>query len=290
MKIRRRQTHVSHERRRGRVGLNSAIGWLARASRATVTIHKMASAGALPGDRHQVRSRTIHPSMSAAGSLRKLIMTDQPLPANVVSAATGMGLGDLVSAFPVRDKSRVLLTIYVFQQGCVFVQSDAVLGSFRWSDVTMLIQSRVQEIRQNVPTYMRHQYLFVCADGSQYRADGKSYNFGEKCGLEDFGRVVNPLVTAVQLPVMRAALARGEPVTFGPLAIEPEGIRKDRKKLLPWSEFEQLKITDGSGFIVPVGDIEVRRRGKRLAWFKWPMSKMPNVAALLVLSQEASGG
>jgi hypothetical protein len=173
----------------------------------------------------------------------------------------------------------------------VFIQSDVVAGAFGWLDVTMFLQSMVQKIDRNVPKYVRLQYLFVCADGNQYRAEGRSYNLsGQQCGLEDFGRVVNPLVTAVQLPVMRAALARGEPVTFGPLAIEPEGIRKDRKKLLPWSEFEQLNITNGAGIIVPAGDIVVRRRGKRLAWFRWPMSKTPNVAALLALSQEVSGG
>jgi hypothetical protein len=217
-------------------------------------------------------------------------MTGQSISANAAAAAAGIGLGELVREFPVSERKRVLLTVHVFKQGCVFSQSGAVLGAFRWSDVTMLLQSRVQEIRQNVPRYMRFQYLFVLADGNQYRADGKSYNFSsDQCGLEEFGPVVNPLVTAVQLPVMRAALARGEPVTFGPLAIEPDGIRKDKKKLLPWSEFEQLTITDGAGIIVPVGDIVVRRRGKRLAFFRWPMSKMPNVAALLALSQEASG-
>jgi hypothetical protein len=218
-------------------------------------------------------------------------MTDQAISANAAGAAAAIGLGELVSAFPVRERKQILHTIYVFQRGCVFSQSDAVLGAFQWSDVTMFIQSRVQHVVQNVPRYIRYQYLFVCADGNQYRTDGRSYNFtADQCGLEEFGPVVNPLVTAVQLPAMRAALARGEPVTFGPLAIEPEGIRKDRKKLLPWSEFEQLTITGGAGIISAAGDVMVRRRGKRLAWFKWPMSKMPNVAALLELSREASGG
>lgn len=219
---------------------------------------------------------------------RKLTMTDQSI--SEKAAAAGIGLGELVSTFPVRERRRILLIVYVFQQGCVFSQPDVVLGAFRWSDVTMFIQSRVQHVVQNVPRYMRYQYLFVCADGSQYRADGRSYNFtADQCGLEEFGPVVNPLVTAAQLPAMRAALARGEPVTFGPLAIEPEGIRKDRRKLLPWSEFEQLTITGGAGILSAAGDVMVRRRGKKLAWFKWPMSKMPNVAALLALSQEASG-
>ncbi|MFB9835888.1 DUF6585 family protein [Actinoallomurus acaciae] len=213
------------------------------------------------------------------------------LPSHVVNAAAHAALGDLVKVFPVTERGRQFLVVYVFQEGSVFLPTDENrAAAFRWSDITMFIQSVTRVTSGNVPKYVRYQYLFACADGNQYRADARANILGnERCGLEEFGRIVNPLVTAVQLPMMRAALGRGEAVTFGPLAIERDGIRKDRKKLLPWAEFEELKITSGQGILMPNGDVVVRRRGKRLNWFRWEASKIPNLGALLTLTAEVSG-
>ncbi|WP_285567440.1 DUF6585 family protein [Actinoallomurus iriomotensis] len=216
---------------------------------------------------------------------------ETPLPSHVANAAARAALGDLVRVFPVTERGRQFLVVHVFQEGSVFLPAEQNQAhAFRWSDLTMLIQSVTRVTSGNVPKYVRYQYLFVCADGNQYRADARADILGnEQCGLEDFGRIVNPLVTAVQLPAMRAALGRGEPVTFGPLAIEPGGIRKDRKKLLPWAEFEELKITSGQGILMPNGDVVVRRRGKRLNWFRWEAAKIPNLGALLALTDEVGG-
>lgn len=216
---------------------------------------------------------------------------ETPLPSHVINAAAQAALGDLVKVFPVTERGRQFLVVYVFQEGSVFLPADDNrTAAFRWSDITMLIQSVTRVTSGNVPKYVRYQYLFVCADGNQYRADARANILGnEQCGLEEFGRIVNPLVTAVQLPIMRAALGRGEAVTFGPLAVERDGIRKDRKKLLPWAEFEELKITSGQGILMPNGDVVVRRRGKRLNWFRWEASKFPNLGALLALTSEVSG-
>lgn len=190
-------------------------------------------------------------------------------------------MGDLTRVFALtvperrRDTAR---EIYVFEDGCVLGHDDRdARDHFRWDDVERftrhLVRKPVSRSWQTTVTYG-----FGLLDGRNLRVAGV-----QGAGVEGFGALVEPKVTAAQLPGMAAALERGEPVSFGQrFRVAPEGLYRSTVlgKRLSWADLEGVTVEDG--------EVLVRSHGRHRVWGSVSADFVPNLAAFVTLVRSAA--
>lgn len=79
---------------------------------------------------------------------------------------------------------------------------------------------------------------------------GDGRRFMLPIGVSEGRRLLAALESELERPVLDdaiRALASGEPLTFGPIVLELDGLRH-RDDLLPWSDLDRVVVTDG-GFV-----------------------------------------
>lgn len=77
-----------------------------------------------------------------------------------------------------------------------------------------------------------------------------------------------------RLPDAVSKLATGEPVTFGPYAITPDGIRRGRR-LLSWQRL--------CAAVMQRGNVCIQEQEKTRPWHCTPVSQIPNVFVFMAL-------
>ncbi len=159
-------------------------------------------------------------------------------------------------------------------EGVALVENDTV-SSCRWQDVhtvrETLLTGEAQTVLQASARGENHVFRLSCRDGTELVF--RSF-------LDDLpwlGQIIQHETLAYLLPPAIAALKSGEMLDFGPLGIDSEGLRSGPEKRLAWDEIAEVKTANGV--------LTVTMRGKRWAWFKAPLSEVPNAHVLLALVQ-----
>jgi hypothetical protein len=157
-------------------------------------------------------------------------------------------------------------------EGVALVENDAV-SSCRWQEVHTVQETRLvgemQSVLQASARGEDHYFRVTCRDGKElvFR------NFLDD--LSWLGQIIHHETLPYLLPPAVAALEKGESLDFGPLCVDPEGLRSAPEKLLSWEEVKEVTVANGL--------LKVTRMGKLWAWFKTPLSQVPNAHVLLAL-------
>jgi hypothetical protein len=155
--------------------------------------------------------------------------------------------------------------------GVVLVENDAV-SSCRWQEVQTVWETRLvggESVLQASARGENHFFRVTCPDGKEmvFR------NFLDD--LPWLGQIIERETLPYLLPLAVAALEKGEVLDFGPLGVDPEGLRSTPEKLLSWNEVKEVTVANGL--------LKVTQIGKLLAWFKTPLGQVPNAHVLLAL-------
>jgi hypothetical protein len=166
--------------------------------------------------------------------------------------------------------------VEVFTDGLVLHEGPAI-QSCRWQDVVMVIQKEAVDMNEGLGGALI----------SEFRAFHLHLRSGQVIVLKSYIRRLLSLGSIVKretLPHLltgyQADLAEGRTATFGPLAIDRDGIVAQEQKL-PWSEVRQVRQK--------AGWIKLYRPGKWFAWKKLKLSEIPNAHVLLHLASEFTG-
>lgn len=213
------------------------------------------------------------------------------LPPHLAELARQSGLGEPLGVFEKGLSDGKLFAKYrltcVFQHGCVLGNGgDRKTDQFRWDEVDRFVMRIVRKYVNGSYRSTVHTYEFHLAKRT-VNVIGVS-TAAQTSGVEGFADLVDPLVTACQLPGMVERLRQGETLRFGFLRLTPDGLFRPAifgsGKLLPWAEV--------AGIEVKSGDLIVRQTAAKRAWYKTPVAEVPNLTAfqrLLSMKLETPG-
>lgn len=206
-----------------------------------------------------------------------------PMPEHVAQLARQSGFGspgEIITLEDTRWFDTGATILYPFGEGCIVWPVKYQPVAFRWPDVLAYYQSVTRICKNNSSKYTEYKYRLELADGRVIAMEG---HVDSRQGREHLQRVttrIAPAIAGAQLPRMVHAFIAGEEIPFGPLAVAAGGVRRERRKLLPWTEFESVGVTKGI--------LEVLRRRTPMLWVRYPVRKVPNTAAFIALTRFAA--
>lgn len=140
---------------------------------------------------------------------------------------------------------------------------------FLWEQLRGLSCSTIENRFLGVQLGTRYQMVFFPCAGVPLRIDDHLQN------LPDLMARVKARLHPRWLPQMRAALQRGETLSFGVVSVHQGGIRL-RGREIPWAQVSHLSVVRGHLVV----ESSLMRR------VKIPVHKIPNVELLIQLLQE----
>jgi hypothetical protein len=159
------------------------------------------------------------------------------------------------------------LSAALYQEGFAFFDRKG-LRVVRWDDIELVYQSIIRRYVNGVYAGTMHTYTVMLRDGAKIVLDDR---------LRDVESIGGPVVktSAVRLlPRYVQALQAGQRVSFGPIAIDPQGIYSGSKSLA-WSEIKAVKLDRGV--------LSVAKEGKWLNWTSATVPQIPNFYVLMTL-------
>jgi hypothetical protein len=138
------------------------------------------------------------------------------------------------------------------------------LKQVKWEQVDAVWQAVTRHYRNGVYTGTTHVYTIRAQDGTRVVLDDKLDK------VEDLGNAVQDGASRALYPRYVAALNGGQRITFGPLAIDRQGIYTANKSLM-WNEIKAIKIERGN--------ISVKKEG---GWFNWASASVPQIPNFFV--------
>jgi hypothetical protein len=175
------------------------------------------------------------------------------LPLLCAVAAVPLGLFGLYQAW-----RNWPLAVALYEGG--FAHQDRKgLKPVRWDDIDAVWQSVTRRYTNGVYTGTTYLYTVQLRDKTRIALDNKYPK------IEDVGKAITVGATNTLFPRYATALRSGQRVTFGPLAMDANGLYSNNKSL-QWSEIKAVKIQQGI--------ISVKKEG---GWFNWASVTVPQV-------------
>ncbi len=138
------------------------------------------------------------------------------------------------------------------------------LKQVRWDNVEAVWQNITKHYRNGIYTGTIYLYTVQTKDKQKIVLDNK---FSK---IADLGNAIVTGSTSALFPRYAQALQQGQRLTFGPLAIDPQGLYAGSKSL-QWSEIKGIKIQKGT--------ISVKKEGK---WLNWATATVPQIPNFLI--------
>jgi hypothetical protein len=214
-----------------------------------------------------------------------------PLPPFIAEIARERQLGDLIQLFALgqRDSSafKEFTHVWAFEHG--FVRSHPKKQGYdchRWDDVERFTRAIIRNTVNGTAFRNRYHMYFRMKDGSDVSIVDVSPG-SLAAPLAGLIPIADALITRCQLPGMQAAIGRGEPIQFGALRVDADGLHKrtflrpNGKKVL-WGQVTDVEVIGGF--------VQVRVAGKRLPWAALDVALMGNVGAFLALVRPRIAG
>jgi len=133
------------------------------------------------------------------------------------------------------------------------------LRQARWGDIDAVWQSITKHYRNGIYTGTTYLYTIQTRDKNKITLDTK---FPQ---IEQLGNAIVEGSFNALAPVYWTAMQNGQRLTFGPLAIDTQGIYSGNKSL-QWAEIKAIKIDKGN--------ISVKKEG---GWFNWASATVPQI-------------
>ncbi|MBI3242609.1 MAG: hypothetical protein HYZ49_09990 [Chloroflexi bacterium] len=134
----------------------------------------------------------------------------------------------------------------------------------RWDNIDAVWQNITKHYRNGIYTGTTYLYTVQTKDKQRIVLDNKFKK------IEDLGNAIISGSATALFPRYLQALQQGQRLTFGPLAIDPNGIYSGNKSLR-WDEIKGIKIHRGT--------ISVKKEG---GWFNWATAGVPQIPNFLI--------
>jgi hypothetical protein len=160
------------------------------------------------------------------------------------------------------------LKAYVFSEGLVRSKGSQI-DVMRWEHIEAIWEKVIKyRYRGIIPLYTTYNYTVRRNDGTEFKFPGslKSNKL--------LGEALQQEVTRRQLPKAIATYNSGNPVNFGLLSVNTQGISKGGV-LVPWNQVGQINIRRGW--------LSVQKQGSFLASCRTKASSIPNLQVFLQL-------
>jgi hypothetical protein len=156
----------------------------------------------------------------------------------------------------------------VFENGVVLERNRAA-EQILWTDIKHYYEERLL-LHGRVET--DHELRLRLRSGRKITINKFYKNSGE------LARTIRLRCSAALYSQATEQLRRHEPVSFGFLKLDPEGLAAGKDKLA-WDEVEKIDVEQrGPGYA-----LVVMKRGKRAPWFLQPVPRFPNIDVFLAL-------
>jgi len=161
---------------------------------------------------------------------------------------------------------------YLYEHGLVLAKCQqkqiVAAETIHWRDIAIIWHQIISQGTGVTPT-ITHLYSLQRRNGSI---------FGESLGEEkitdaELGNRMERMALRYLFPEAVLTHQRGLPIPFGPLTIEPTGIKYEGQ-ILPWHLFDSLEIDE---------KLVIRQREKGV-WAKMSLAEIPNPALLRELT------
>ena len=164
------------------------------------------------------------------------------------------------------------LRLLLYDEGLIFVQQTS-LQAISWRQVQAVWHQVIDESSPTDTTpSTRHIYTVSCTDGTKMII-GKTYQLEQ---MERIGLLIEKATARyLFLPALNT-YQMGQPVLFGPLMVNREGL-SHRSQMLLWSEVRCIKRWYGT--------IVIKKQGKWVAWASVNLAAVPNVEVFKRLVQ-----
>ncbi len=171
----------------------------------------------------------------------------------------GSALAFVVGAFAAWSAWRQWpLTAALYEHGFAFRDRRGVHQA-RWDQVEAVWQAITKHYRNGVYTGTTHVYTVQPQGGERIVLDDKLAN------VEALGTAIQQSVTRTLWPRYAQAAQSGQRLTFGPLAIDPQGLYSGNKSVR-WDEIKAVKLERGI--------ISIKKDG---GWFNWASVGVPQI-------------
>jgi hypothetical protein len=164
-----------------------------------------------------------------------------------------LGLWILIQAFLNWKTSAVL-----YENGFAYLDRQG-LRQIKWADIESVKQNIVKYYRYGRHVRTTYLYTIQLNDKGRITIDNKFPN------VETLGKAITDGAAKALFPAYMTALKSGQRVTFGPLALDAQGLYSGNKSLT-WQEIKAVKINKGI--------ISVRKEG---GWFNWVTVTVPQI-------------
>lgn len=155
------------------------------------------------------------------------------------------------------------LAVALYENGFAYNDRKG-LKQVHWNNVDAVWQSITKHYRNGIYTGTTYLYTIQTKDKQRVVLDNK---FAK---IEDLGNAITRGSASALFPHYIQALQQGQRLTFGPLAIDPNGIYSGNKALR-WDEIKGIKIHQGA--------ISVKKEG---GWLNWATATVPQIPNFLI--------
>jgi hypothetical protein len=154
--------------------------------------------------------------------------------------------------------------IYLYERGFVHADAKGALDLFRWNQIDTVFES----VNRWTPVFVKPRIRCLIT-----RYDGKTIALTNMwSGIGHLVGETSRHVTRAQLPVVRAALERGQRVQFGKIIVDAAGVTGPHRSA-PWAE---IKVQG-----VETGRMRLLAGDSLSALSSTPTSRIPNLRLFL---------
>ena len=155
------------------------------------------------------------------------------------------------------------LAVALYENGFAYNDRKG-LTQVHWNNIDAVWQSITKHYRNGIYTGTTYLYTIQTKDQKRVALDNKFVK------IEDLGNAIISGSANVLFPRYVQALQQGQRLTFGPLAIDPNGIYSGNKSLR-WDEIKGIRIHQGT--------VSVKKEG---GWFNWATAAVPQIPNFLI--------
>jgi hypothetical protein len=150
------------------------------------------------------------------------------------------------------------VSLALYEGGFAYYDRNG-LKQIKWGDIDAVWQSITKHYTYGVHTRTTYLYTIQLNDKTKITLDNK---FPQ---IEQVGKAISNGSATALFPKYVALLKAGQRATFGPLALDANGMYSGNKSLT-WQEIKAVKIVRGI--------ISVKKEG---GWFNWATASVPQV-------------
>jgi hypothetical protein len=154
----------------------------------------------------------------------------------------------------------------LYENGIVLSHKGKVHAA-SWEEIEGLGESAVQYTVNGMPSAVNYSFNVTKFDGEKFTVHTMFK------GIEEIGERLTNEVFKRRIPAIINDFSRGEIVKFGRFSINCDYLFSEKRGRLPLSDVEEISVFQGR--------IQIRKKGKTLAWDTAAYSSIPNARIFL---------